>query len=394
MTLIVCIIAVTSLFGGTTYKINRLGQFNYYNQATLLGRGGTGLSILDPNSINTLNPASMVVIPVTKFEAEFMHESTDIESQDVDGLSHYTNFNGVRFVVPIIVDKLVVGLGMRPLTYNFLNASETAELSTGNKYTREVENKGGLNQISFSIASGFKQRYYAGVNANFNFGKTEEIWRVIFVSDLFKNTDDRIVTKMWGGSVNVSFIAEIFDNLTFGAMYASEMPINVNNKIEYTIGETTETISSKISIPSMLGAGTSYTLKKRMRFSVDYLYHPISKLTIDGGEIANLDDNHIISLGCEVLPLSGYLDSFYKKMNYRIGFSYATLGYYDDEGNNVSEYMMTVGFGLPYYGGFGRLDCGLAYGKRGNLQNNTFEETIYKVTLSVSGGEKWFVRPK
>ncbi|MBN1155778.1 hypothetical protein JXB12_12740 [candidate division KSB1 bacterium] len=392
--LMCCSVTVTSLSAGTTYKINRLGQFSYFNQPTLLGRGGTGLSVTDPNSINVLNPAAMIAIPVTKFEAELMHESTDIKSLDMDGLSHYTNVNGVRFAVPLIVDKLVIGFGMRPLTYNFLEASESDYLSTGNKYTREIDIKGGLNQISFGVATSYRGRYFLGINANFNFGKAEEVWRVIFVSDLFRDTKDQIVTKMWGGSVTAGLIADITKNWSVGAIYASGVPLNVNNRIKYTFGEATKTVRSDLWIPHMFGAGTSYTLQNRTRFLVDYLYHPLSKFELDGVTSGNLDDNHSVSLGCELLPVSGYLQPYRKKITYRIGFNFSSLGYPDDQGNKASEYLATLGFGLPYYGGFGRLDFAFAYGKRGNLDSNMFEETIYKLTFSVSGGEKWFVRPK
>ena len=387
-------IAATSAIAGTTYKINRLGQFNYFNQPALLGKGGSGLSVLDPHTINTINPAGIISAPVTKFEAEFIHESTGIKSDNTEGLSHYTNVNGVRLAVPLIVNKMVISLGLRPLTYNELQASETTRLSTGNKYTRELDDDGSLNQVSFGMAMSFKERFIVGVNANFNFGKTEEIWKVIFVSDLFRDTEDRIVSKMWGGSFSAGIITKLSSAWNVGAVYTSAMPLKMNNNIEYTFGESSETVHSDITIPHMFSIGSSYTIKEKTRFSVDYLYHPISEIEIDDEVVGGYEDTHSLSMGMELLPSRGYLVPLYSKLTYRIGFNYSKLGYIDSEGNDVTQYMGTLGIGLPYFGGFGRVDVAMGLGKRGNLSNNSIEETIYKITLSVSGGEKWFVRPK
>ena len=66
----------------------------------------------------------------------------------------------------------------------------------------------------------------------------------------------------------------------------------------------------------------------------------------------------------------------------------------EDGGSNISEYIGTAGMGIPFYGGYGRIDFGIGYGKRGELESNRVEESFIQFFLTITGGEKWFVRTR
>ena len=93
-----------------------------------------------------------------------------------------------------------------------------------------------------------------------------------------------------------------------------------------------------------------------------------------------------------MLPSVNMLAKYYEKMTYRVGYYYQGLDVLDINGNSVSEYGFTLGFGLPYYGTLGRIDIALKYGFRGDLSTNPVEENIFQLFISVTGGERWFVR--
>ena len=49
---------------------------------------------------------------------------------------------------------------------------------------------------------------------------------------------------------------------------------------------------------------------------------------------------------------------------------------------------------ILFYGDIGRIDVGLGFGKRGSLDKNPVEESFFRLMISVTGGEKWFTRPR
>jgi hypothetical protein len=64
----------------------------------------------------------------------------------------------------------------------------------------------------------------------------------------------------------------------------------------------------------------------------------------------------------------------------------------DPSGGSIREIMGTVGFGFPLLSPASRVDVAFGYGRRGSLSSNGFEENCFRINVSASVGEKWFVR--
>jgi hypothetical protein len=52
--------------------------------------------------------------------------------------------------------------------------------------------------------------------------------------------------------------------------------------------------------------------------------------------------------------------------------------------------MISVGTGFPFGQNLGALDLALSYGIIGELEPNGLETTFWRLTLSVTGLEKWW----
>ena len=385
---------VCNAFGGSYYQINGLGKINYITQADILGRGGTSIAIIDRNTINSVNPAGLIFLDLTRISADFYHENNEIKTTTNNGISNYSNLNGVKLSVPLAVNKFVISLGIKPLTRSDFKVESSGELSTGNKYFKQIINKGGVNQFSLGIASGFKNKVFTGLFFNYNFGRVEENWKVDFVSDLFYDTSDKIISTLWGGNITGGVLVKIRPDFYLGGVFSTTTKLTVNNNIEYTTGISSITSKLKMKIPYSWGIGASYILKKKAVLSCDFFNQPWSKLSIDDVTLNGYNNSYRISSGIELIPSTKFNAKFYKKVIYRAGFNYSKLSYQDINGNDVSEYLGTLGLGLPFYEGFGRIDIAFGYGKRGNLDKNNVEENLLQLMISISGGEKWFLRTK
>ena len=93
-----------------------------------------------------------------------------------------------------------------------------------------------------------------------------------------------------------------------------------------------------------------------------------------------------------MLPSTNMLAKYHEKMTYRAGYFFRQLDFQDKNSNSITEYGISIGAGFPYYGTWGRIDVALRYGKRGDLSSNPVKEDIFQIFISISGGEKWFVR--
>lgn len=384
---------VNTVFSGSRFYIQGLGTQTYFTQADAFGRGGTMIAVPDFNSINTINPAGLIFRDITQISADFYHETVESKYQTFEGLSRYSNVHGVRLAIPLAVNKFVISIGMKPLMKNDYKAESSGVLSTGNQYTKQIINNGGLGRINLGLATGIKKRIYLGVYLNYNFGKIEENWRVNFVSDLLKDTSDKIVTRVWAPNFTAGMMVNVTKGLHLGFIYSQPFDLNGNRRVEYVFGETSPKVDIDIKVPSGWGIGVSYVMKQKVQYSIDYFSQQWSNLETGSENLTSYNDNHHIAAGIELLPTTKAFTSFYKKINYRIGFHYAKLGM-ENNNNGVTEYLGTAGMGIPFYGGYGRIDFGIGYGKRGDIDSNNVEESFVQFLLSITGGEKWFVRPR
>ncbi|MBN2010664.1 hypothetical protein JW960_15060 [candidate division KSB1 bacterium] len=388
------IIAVSPVQAGSYYNIDRVGNFIGYQYADAFGRGGTSIGIQDNVSINSNNPANLYAINITRISATFSSESISAKSATATGNYNYSSLRNVRLSIPIWVDKCVISLGLMPLTRNEYSAETESKLDDGSRYFMEIENSGGLNQAQAGFSAVVNKWFSFGLVMNYNFGKIQETNKIDYVSSVFKDANDRIITNIYGASFKTGMLLHITPDLTFGATYTAPSDLNAHSKIQYTFSTVKTLLKEKLQLPQSWGLGASYTVHKNVRFSGDYQNRPWNSMKIFGKPIANINSGYNFNLGVELLGNTNKLEKGLKKITYRAGFAYEQLNIKTETNNNVNEILGMIGFGIPFYGGWGNIDCGFGYGKRGDLSTNPVEETFVKFLVNISGGEKWFVRSK
>ena len=76
-------------------------------------------------------------------------------------------------------------------------------------------------------------------------------------------------------------------------------------------------------------------------------------------------------------------------MPIRVGFSTRQWAYRVG-GNAIEENTVSVGTGFPFRRKLGVLDLALSYSKVGDLEKNGLEDSVWRMTVSVAGLEKWW----
>lgn len=392
---------IHSAIAGSYYNSKGLGGKRYISNAQAIGLGGAMISLQDSRMINTLNPAALVNIHYTRLSGDFLHEALWSETNSAEGFSKYTNLNGVSIAIPLIQDKLATSFYIMPISqfdYDYNVPGEIDDLS----YSKNISATGGLNKLAFGFGYAPIPKLSVGAYMNYNFGKLEQTWKVDYVSDLFWDSTDKLTRKMWGVNWSFGFIANPTPKLHIGGVYSSKYTLSLEDEItNYTIkGSTGNNIDTyrnddgEMDIPEFWGLGATYLLTNKYRVSLDYLYQPWSNFHVDNQLTQQYQNSYRIGGGIERLPDENILATYLQKLTYRIGYFYQSLDFLDEQNNSVSEYGVSMGLGLPYYNRIGRIDIAFRYGQRGDLSQNTVKENIFQFFISVTGGEKWFYRPK
>jgi len=381
------------------YGTGEFGFRSYTSDSHSIGMGETFIAVADGFQINMINPAGLIFTPVTRLSGDFIHEAIWSESQDGTGFAKYSNLNGLSFAMPVKTGKLVTAFSINPISQFDYSYEIDSEID-GYGYSKKTIAQGGLNKISAGIGFSPLKRISIGAAFNYYFAKLEKTWEIDFVSDIFWDTSDKLTRKMWGYNFSTGMIINPMPGLFLGGFYSNDFSLNSQDHVKNNVkfGSMTALIQGydydilKIQMPELWGIGLSYIYKNKYRISSDYYKEPWSKIKVNDILLEGYNNSSHFGTGFEILPNPNSLAKYYQKMSYRIGYYNRFLNYLDVNGNSISEHGFTFGLGLPYYNTLGRIDIAFKYGFRGDLSKNPVKESIFQMFISITGGEKWFVR--
>ena len=98
-------------------------------------------------------------------------------------------------------------------------------------------------------------------------------------------------------------------------------------------------------------------------------------------------------MGGEITPNVDNYNNYLARIHYRLGFMYGQT-YLHLRGQNLNEYAITFGFGLPLRGMRTMLNLGAQYGVRGTTSQQLIRESYFKIVVGFSIYERWFVKRK
>lgn len=389
ITCVVAAVMASPIQAGSFYSSRGVGILRYFVSGPAAGMGGVGLAITSPMTINFLNPATLVTVPVTNLSANFLHENVGISGVTGDARISDTNIAGFQFVIPIQRNLANIALGVSQystIEYNFQADGE----NDGNPFKESVSGEGGINTGFFSLALRPVGNLYFGVSGLFYFGRLRNIWRVDYESSDLKDTNDEVSDTFTAGNFRVGVLYRITQNWNVAAVVTPPVTIDATREIDTKFSDFTDLPDNDIKIPVAFGFGTAYKFEDKLTVGMDVYVERWSQSNFQNQGIVN--DSKRVGFGVEYLsgssPQSGYLS----RVAYRAGFYYRDLGLEDPVGHKVTEIFGSIGLGLPIRWKAGRIDLALEGGRRGSLNSNPVRETVIRVTGTVSLGERWFYR--
>ncbi|MFT5249992.1 MAG: hypothetical protein ACI93P_001727, partial [bacterium] len=147
----------------------------------------------------------------------------------------------------------------------------------------------------------------------------------------------------------------------------------------------------EVTFPSQLTVGAGIGSPKRWFIGGQYTNAKTSNYndpTLNFGTVEFVDANKY-RIGGFFIPRYSSLTSYWHRATYRIGARYEETGI-NLRGENINEYGISFGVGLPMGRLFSNVNIGFELGSKGTTKNGLVKENFFNTLISLSLNDKWF----
>jgi len=385
---------------GTTSPYSRYGYGFLSDNATAAQRtmGGTGYAMNSGRQINVMNPASYAAIDSLTFLFDMGVDLT--ASWSKEGNNSENNFGGgldyITLQVPI---GRYMGASVGLLPYS------TVGYAFGNTIENGATNRtgsGSINQLYLGVAGRPFRGFSIGANIAYLFGQTvNELYATTITgsSSLFER---QMKVNDWRLDIGVqySFYLNRDNRFTLGLVYAPKKDLHgetygiyYDTSVDNVVPDTVpgdHKLRGNYSTPEKWGAGINWHWRNRLMVEADFTYEPWAKAkyaAIENFEQTRFADRYRFGLGMQYQP--NIRGGYGSRIQYRLGGFY-NRDYIMVGNNNVHDYGVSVGLGLPVPGFKTIINIGFEYRHRQATPAALIKENYFNITLGINFNEMWF----
>ncbi len=373
-------------------------------KGTAENRSMGGLSIAsDSIHMNLQNPAGYGALALTTYTVGLSHTENTLSSSTAEDDLSSTNIDYLAIGIP--AGKLGFGLGIKPFTsvgYELRNQEGAT--------TSEFTGRGGLNTLFLAAGYKINNNWRVGVEGSYNFGNIQNK-NLSFQEGIQFGTREINRSDFSGFKVKfgVQFEKEIKKNLqiTGSASYTPSSNLSSDNFRELatlTIINDNEVISDaeeievaddEMQLPSEVRLGMGIGQKRKWFAGVEYQRLSSSEYSNRSFELNNVQytDASTFRAGGYFIPDYNDITSYFKRIVYRAGVRYGENGL-NVNGEDINEFGISFGVGLPAGRLLTNLNLGVEFGKRGTTDAGLIEENFMSFFVSLSLNDRWFQKRK
>jgi hypothetical protein len=419
--IIAIIFAISGAWGQSStnspYSIFGLGDLHSAGYIQFPEYGGASTALLQKNIINFSNPAAYRGIDSMRFVIDFAFSGNYSELSDGNnkatdkdvGFSYYAvGFRALPWwhismgVTPLSNRNYRIGLS----NSNFGIASETYYIGKGN-----------LNQVYFGSSFSILPNLSAGFNVQYLFGVLSETKTILFPNELFmRNTQEGYTRRIhdFSFSTGLLYTKDISESekMNFGLTYTPKKKVqftedylfgattgnNLDNIEDNTIQDTTayyDDLDRHFYLPHSFSLGVSYSkhLKQTATFAVDYSLWKETENTSIESTITEFQNSFRVSGGYDFTPKWNSPTSYFKRSTYVFG-AFFEQQYMKVNNQNINAFAVSAGIKMPIRRVNALLNIGLEVGQQGMLKEDLIRENYIKLNLKFNFREVWFFERK
>ncbi len=166
----------------------------------------------------------------------------------------------------------------------------------------------------------------------------------------------------------------------------------IKKYINPSLGMINDVKNGTVIYPQNLGFGLAFGILNKLTITGDYYTQQWSRSRILG-KTDSLTNLTSMKFGLEFIPNEADLQGYLNHVRYRLG-GYYTNSYIRIRGEQLNDYGITFGIGLPFKNTKTTFNLGVVLGQRGTLSNNLIKENYGIVNLSLVLHDFWFFKRK
>ena len=147
----------------------------------------------------------------------------------------------------------------------------------------------------------------------------------------------------------------------------------------------------EVNFPSQITIGAGLGSPKKWFISGQYTSTKTSNYndpTLNFGTVEFVDSNKY-RIGGFFIPRYNSLTSYWHRAVYRLGVRYEETGI-NLRGENINEYGISFGVGLPVGRLFSNINVGFELGSKGTTSQGLVKENFFNTFISLSLNDRWF----
>lgn len=433
-------VAISQNTSNSPYSSFGLGEHGGMDHAVFSALGNSTITMIDSTVLNFYNPSSYSSLskgqPIFSFGI-----SSRLSNYSENGVSSFGNITSIQhFAIAFpFAKRFGLAFGLKPYSrrgYEFSSRNAVGEDSLYYNYS----GSGGINEAFLGasvMALNFKgAKISIGGNAGYLFGNvtnTKKSGLIVSGTDSYsggistKKIDTRSFHYELGlhysqrikkqHEIGLSAIVEPFQKINGsyedGLFYSSDID---NHNIFDTLS-LNDTLSGNISNVPTYTVGFNYNFRFKGRKGQNNELNSVisaygSYKESDWSIFENTFEPEFsntflktskMTFGIQYVPETDFITNkvvtkFYHRIKYRIGVYQFTLPY-QRNGEQVSDFGTTFGFGLPIVvqNSLSSINFGFTIGNRGVSDPQVLKEQYYGINLGISiapGTDRWFVKRK
>ncbi len=397
---------MTSAQQGTSspYSFYGIGEVRF--RGTVENRLMGGVSIFpDSLHVNILNPATYASLQMSTYTAGGTSSYTKLSSSQKNEKAQRSTLDYMAVGIPL--KNAGFGFGLIPYSsVGYRIRNENSE-GTVNRY----DGTGGVNKVFLGYGHKLTSNLSIGLDANYNFGRIETK-NIQKIPDVQFGTQELNTSELSGFNVNLSAIYQRKLNQklnVFGSLiYTPKSKLQSKNSriissVLYSdffdpqdVDQLDEIKNSyTIKLPSKVTFGLGVGQNKKWMLGSEVTFQKNSRFGNRTQDISNVIYRDAVkyNLGGYYIPDASAFSNYLKKITYRGGFRYENTGMTINN-QDLKDYALSAGLGLPLGGAFSNINIGVEYGKRGTAKASLVEENYTNFLLSLSLNDRWFIKRK